>query len=112
MARTTSMATVKIQKRAKLAEKLKAVFEVSEIEEVIAGTCPCSVWALIPEQNYFPELPCWLLRSVCMWTLLPLVCFCADQLSAARIHVPHQLAYLLFCAYAVTRGWWFTDPLG
>jgi hypothetical protein len=53
MARTTSMATVKVQKRAKLAEKLKAVFEVSEIEEVIAGTCPCSVWMLTPEQTLF-----------------------------------------------------------
>ncbi|KAG8861039.1 Sterol 3-beta-glucosyltransferase [Serendipita sp. 411] len=46
MRRTTSMATVKVQRRAMLAEKLRDVFDVPEIEEVIA------------------EMPCWLLRSV------------------------------------------------
>lgn len=51
MQRSTSLATVKIQKRAKLAEKLKAVFEIAEIEEVNA------------------EMPCWLLRSVCTYPL-------------------------------------------
>jgi hypothetical protein len=66
MSRTTSLATVKVQKRAKLAEKLKAVFEVAEIEEVNAGKWPCSTRVLIVEHNHFPEMPCWLLRSVCM----------------------------------------------
>lgn len=41
------MATVRIQRRAKLAEKLQDVFELKDITEVRA------------------ELPCWLLRSVC-----------------------------------------------
>ncbi|KAF8078251.1 glycosyltransferase family 1 protein [Lyophyllum atratum] len=44
--RTTSMATVRLQRRAGLAEKLKEVFELDAIEEV---------WA---------EMPCWLLRSI------------------------------------------------
>jgi sterol 3beta-glucosyltransferase len=47
MARSGSMATVRLQRRAKLAEKLKDVFELKDIDEV---------WA---------EMPCWLLRSVC-----------------------------------------------
>ncbi|KAJ1310261.1 hypothetical protein OPQ81_007003 [Rhizoctonia solani] len=44
--RTASMATVRMKRRAKLAEKLKEVFGISEIKEVVA------------------EMPCWLLRSV------------------------------------------------
>jgi len=47
MPRSGSMATVRLQRRAKLAEKLKEVFELKDIDEV---------WA---------EMPCWLLRSVC-----------------------------------------------
>ncbi|KAF8213503.1 hypothetical protein K438DRAFT_1902562 [Mycena galopus ATCC 62051] len=46
MMRSGSMATVKIQRRVRLAEKLKQVFDLDSIEEV---------WA---------EMPCWLLRSV------------------------------------------------
>lgn len=37
-ARSGSMGTVKLQRRAKLAEKLREVFNVQGIEEVIAGT--------------------------------------------------------------------------
>ncbi|RDB29507.1 Sterol 3-beta-glucosyltransferase [Hypsizygus marmoreus] len=44
--RAGSMATVRLQRRAGLAEKLKEVFELDAIEEV---------WA---------EMPCWLLRSI------------------------------------------------
>ncbi|KAJ7630514.1 glycosyltransferase family 1 protein [Roridomyces roridus] len=46
MMRAGSMATVKLQRRVRLAEKLKQVFDLDGIEEV---------WA---------EMPCWLLRSV------------------------------------------------
>ncbi|KAJ7456588.1 glycosyltransferase family 1 protein [Mycena latifolia] len=46
MMRSGSMATVRIQRRVRLAEKLKQVFDLDSIEEV---------WA---------EMPCWLLRSV------------------------------------------------
>ncbi|KAJ3570870.1 hypothetical protein NP233_g4123 [Leucocoprinus birnbaumii] len=44
--RTGSMATIRLQRRARLAEKLRDVFELEGIREV---------WA---------EMPCWLLRSV------------------------------------------------
>ncbi|KAF8758997.1 the biosynthesis of sterol glucoside [Rhizoctonia solani] len=44
--RTASMATVRMKRRTKLAEKLKEVFGIPEIKEVVA------------------EMPCWLLRSV------------------------------------------------
>ncbi|QRW14842.1 glycosyltransferase family 1 protein [Ceratobasidium sp. AG-Ba] len=44
--RTASMATVRMKRRAKLADKLKEVFGIPEIQEVVA------------------EMPCWLLRSV------------------------------------------------
>ncbi|THU88460.1 hypothetical protein K435DRAFT_830554 [Dendrothele bispora CBS 962.96] len=46
MTRTGSMATVRLARRAKLAQKLREVFDLEDIEEVRA------------------ELPCWLLRSV------------------------------------------------
>lgn len=51
VARTGSMATVRLQRRTRLAEKLKEVFELNDIDEV---------WA---------EMPCWLLRSVCEYPL-------------------------------------------
>ncbi|KXN81119.1 Sterol 3-beta-glucosyltransferase [Leucoagaricus sp. SymC.cos] len=44
--RTGSMATIRLQRRARLAEKLRDVFELEGIKEVLA------------------EMPCWLLRSV------------------------------------------------
>lgn len=37
-ARSGSMATVKLQRRARLAEKLRQIFEVDGIQEVVAGT--------------------------------------------------------------------------
>ncbi|ESK98185.1 udp-glucose:sterol glycosyltransferase [Moniliophthora roreri MCA 2997] len=46
MSRSGSMATVRLQRRTKLAEKLREVFELEGIDEVRA------------------EMPCWLLRSV------------------------------------------------
>ncbi|KDQ54854.1 glycosyltransferase family 1 protein [Jaapia argillacea MUCL 33604] len=46
MTRTGSMATVRLQRRARLADKLREVFDLDGIEEVIS------------------EMPCWLLRSV------------------------------------------------
>ncbi|KAI5123707.1 hypothetical protein M0805_000302 [Coniferiporia weirii] len=46
MARSASLATVRVKRRTMLAEKLKDVFGLNEINEVVA------------------ELPCWLLRSV------------------------------------------------
>ncbi|TFK57644.1 UDP-Glycosyltransferase/glycogen phosphorylase [Heliocybe sulcata] len=45
-ARSGSMATVRLQRRARLADKLKDVFDLEGIEEVVA------------------EIPCWLLRSI------------------------------------------------
>ncbi|KZT52776.1 glycosyltransferase family 1 protein [Calocera cornea HHB12733] len=44
--RTQSLATVKLQRRGKLAQKLRDVFGLEDIEEVLA------------------EMPCWLLRSI------------------------------------------------
>ncbi|KZT36038.1 UDP-Glycosyltransferase/glycogen phosphorylase [Sistotremastrum suecicum HHB10207 ss-3] len=46
MSRAGSLATVRLMRRARLAEKLREVFELTEVNEVVA------------------ELPCWLLRSV------------------------------------------------
>jgi hypothetical protein len=40
MRRSTSLATIKVQRRAKLAEKLKEVFDVKELQEVLAGLSP------------------------------------------------------------------------
>ncbi|KAI0343992.1 hypothetical protein BDW22DRAFT_1355240 [Trametopsis cervina] len=63
--RSGSMATVKVQRRARLAEKLREIFEVPNIEEVIA------------------EMPCWLLRSILLQGYMYLtdsyVCFFAHM---------------------------------
>ncbi|KAF8649852.1 hypothetical protein AX16_005615 [Volvariella volvacea WC 439] len=63
--RTGSMATVRVSRRARLAEKLKDVFELDGIKEV---------WA---------ELPCWLLRSILLQGYMYLtnsyICFFAHM---------------------------------
>ncbi|KAG9314605.1 glycosyltransferase family 1 protein [Chiua virens] len=56
--RTGSMTTVKVTRRTRLAEKLKEVFDLEAISEVLA------------------EMPCWLLRSVCK--------FISDQAAGVR----------------------------
>lgn len=45
--RSGSMGTVKIQRRARLAEKLREVFDVQGIEEVIAGNVGYKYWLKI-----------------------------------------------------------------
>ena len=42
-ARTASMATVRMKRRTKLADKLRDVFEIPEIQEVVAGRFATSV---------------------------------------------------------------------
>ena len=63
MLRAGSMATVRVQRRAKLACKLREVFDLDDIEEVVAGSFSLqsfrSLLLIIKS-----EMPCWLLRSV------------------------------------------------
>ncbi|CAE6515254.1 unnamed protein product [Rhizoctonia solani] len=63
--RTASMATVRMKRRVKLADKLKEVFGIPDITEVIA------------------EMPCWLLRSVLLQGYMYLtnthICFFAHM---------------------------------
>ena len=63
--RSGSMATVKLQRRARLAEKLREVFDVPGIQEVIAGkvTVVFAMMALLTE------------------------CCCRDALLAAQVHM-------------------------
>ncbi|KAH7915122.1 glycosyltransferase family 1 protein [Hygrophoropsis aurantiaca] len=49
--RAGSMTTVKVQRRTRLAQKLKEIYEINTINEVMA------------------EMPCWLLRSVCKYSI-------------------------------------------
>jgi hypothetical protein len=91
MARSGSMATVRLQRRAKLAEKLKDVFELKEIDEV---------WA---------EMPCWLLRSVreCPGLLIRVYSSKITLLSltsATRVHVSNQQLSLFLRPYAFQRS--------
>ncbi|KAH9947944.1 hypothetical protein B0H21DRAFT_690917 [Amylocystis lapponica] len=66
--RQGSMATVKLQRRARLAEKLRDVFELQGIEEVIG------------------EMPCWLLRSV----LLQGYMYLTDSYLCFFAHMPSR----------------------
>jgi len=64
LSRTPSLSTVRIQRRTRLAEKLKEVFEVPDIQEVTSG--PWFVTEIrLSSLTEVPEMPCWLLRSVC-----------------------------------------------
>ncbi|EKM60815.1 glycosyltransferase family 1 protein [Phanerochaete carnosa HHB-10118-sp] len=66
--RSGSMATVKLQRRARLAEKLREVFDVPGIQEVIA------------------EMPCWLLRSI----LLQGYMYLTDSCLCFFAHMPSR----------------------
>lgn len=92
ISRSGSMATVKMQRRARLAEKLRDVFQLAGIQEVVA------------------EIPCWLLRSALLQGYLYLtdthLCFFA--------HMPSREDQTLKSGYiskkARTKRWvrrWF-----
>lgn len=63
--RSGSMATVRLQRRAQLAEKLKDVFELNAIDEVWAGMALFKYFLCDLHTDRSLEMPCWLLRSVC-----------------------------------------------
>jgi len=62
--RSGSMGTVKIQRRSRLAEKLRDIFELQGIQEVVAGILFSVFKAARYKLDAFPEMPCWLLRSI------------------------------------------------
>ena len=64
MTRSSSLATVRVKRRTMLAEKLKDVFGLNEIKEVVAGTRFAFFHRESDLMTWFAELPCWLLRSV------------------------------------------------
>ena len=64
MTRTSSLATVRIKRRTRLADKLKDIFGLNEIREVIAGMS-CVIIRNADLAHATIELPCWLLRSIC-----------------------------------------------
>ncbi|KAI0786102.1 glycosyltransferase family 1 protein [Abortiporus biennis] len=66
--RQGSMATVKLERRARLAQKLTDIFEIKGIEEVIA------------------EMPCWLLRSVLLQGYL----YLTDSYLCFFAHLPSR----------------------
>ncbi|KAI0095265.1 glycosyltransferase family 1 protein [Irpex rosettiformis] len=69
--RSGSMATVKLKRRTKLAEKLKEIFELADIQEVVADTI---------------EMPCWLLRSI----LLQGYMYLTDSYLCFFAHMPSR----------------------
>ncbi|KAH9937404.1 glycosyltransferase family 1 protein [Fomitopsis serialis] len=66
--RSGSMGTVKIQRRSRLAEKLRDIFELQGIQEVVA------------------EMPCWLLRSI----LLQGYMYLTDSYMCFFAHMPSK----------------------
>ena len=65
---TGSMATIRVKRRAQLADKLRDIFELDGIHQVVAGEhrlLPHSRRVLLTVPH--SEIPCWLLRSVCTW---------------------------------------------
>jgi len=64
---TGSMATIRVKRRAQLADKLRDIYELDGIHQVVAGqhcSLPHSCVLLTAPHS---EIPCWLLRSVCTW---------------------------------------------
>jgi len=62
---TGSMATIRVKRRAQLADKLRDIFVLEGIHQVVAGQRnPLSHLHAVLIISY-SEIPCWLLRSVC-----------------------------------------------
>ncbi|KAG8968998.1 Sterol 3-beta-glucosyltransferase, partial [Tulasnella sp. 427] len=85
-ARQDSLATVRAKRKARLAEKLREVFGLKEVEEVIV------------------EMPCWLLRSVLLQGYMYLtsghLCFFAHMPAREDPYFPHgnvDLRYAITC---------------
>lgn len=105
--RAGSMATVRLQRRAGLAAKLKDVFELDGIEEVWAGTFSCmDHWPF--SLKLYSEMPCWLLRSVCesftSMTLAHILIYQRVKCSITRLHVSDKFIPVFLRAYAIKRG--------
>lgn len=84
--RQGSMATVRLQRRAMLAEKLRDIYELDDIEEVHAGQYTAHLLSLVAHQPL--EMPCWLLRSICRFFSLSASSTYPHN-SATRLHVSH-----------------------
>lgn len=102
--RTGSMATVRLQRRAMLAEKLREIYDLDGIEEVRAGTYSRPSLHLLYLICY-SEMPCWLLRSIREYPNSAALCpLLTCVISLARLHVFDQYVPMFLCAYAVQRG--------
>lgn len=62
--RTGSMATIRLHRRTRLAEKLKEVYDLEDVREVWAGMSSKVYFVKSLLRRYISEMPCWLLRSV------------------------------------------------
>ena len=63
---TGSMATIRVKRRAQLADKLRDIFELEGIHQVVAGQHSPLLHPHVVLIMSYSEIPCWLLRSVCM----------------------------------------------
>jgi len=64
---TGSMATIRVKRRAQLADKLRDIFELDGIRQVVAGQYCSLPHSPVLLTACHSEIPCWLLRSVCTW---------------------------------------------
>ena len=62
---TGSMATIRVKRRAQLADKLRDIFELEGIHQVVAGQHYSLPHLHLALTMSYSEIPCWLLRSVC-----------------------------------------------
>lgn len=93
--RSESTTTVRLQRRARLAEKLQVIFDIKDITEVRA------------------EMPCWLLRSVCksQYSVVQLTFLTRLLYSAAGLYVSYKFTSMLFRALTISRGSFLNDSI-
>ena len=100
---TGSMATIRVKRRAQLADKLRDIFELDGIRQVVAGQ-PCSFphsrTVLTPT---YSEIPCWLLRSVCTYFHSSVQTRLTHP-SAPGIPLSNRHLPLFLCPHAVQGG--------
>ncbi len=103
--RSGSMATVKLKRRTKLAEKLKEIFELDDIQEVVAGTSYTFLGRGILLINVWQRCPVGFCgRFVSLDAIPQPVHILISDSSITGIHVSHRFVSLLLRSHALPRG--------
>ena len=103
--RTGSMATIRLHRRTRLAEKLKEVYDLEDVREVWAGMSSIVYYFVRSSDIIFQKCPVgFCVLSVSSVRVIRLCSLNEMTASLAGLHVSHELLPVFFRSYAFKRG--------